>query len=131
MIELTGARFIAVLDASALFSIRVTNLALEAAKRGLFQVRWSSLIHEEWTRSVLKVNPDADAAAIQRRRDLMDEAFPDAKIAPRQIHVHSSQMFRTLRPRWLDQPHPPIATERIEAKFCFPNWSNQFRIRCD
>jgi predicted nucleic acid-binding protein len=78
---LTVARFIALLDASALHSIRFTNLALEVANGRLFQPRWSADIHEEWQRSVLKQNPSTRADAITNRREQMDIAFPDAMVS--------------------------------------------------
>jgi hypothetical protein len=80
MIELTGARFIVLLDASALFSIRVTNLVLDVAKRGVFQVRWSDAIHDEWTRALVGKKPGTDPAGIARRRQVMDQSFPDALV---------------------------------------------------
>lgn len=75
------SRFIAILDASVLFSIRATNLALHAANEGLYQPRWSPDIHEEWTRSLLAKNPAADPQRIVYRRTTMDGAFPSALVS--------------------------------------------------
>ena len=80
MIGLVPSRFIAVLDASVLFSIRATNLTLEMAKAGLFQPRWTQDIHEEWTRALRRKNPGVEPAPIAKRRREMDEGFPDALI---------------------------------------------------
>ena len=80
MIEFGSSSTIAVLDASALFSIRVTDLALQAAAEGLFQPRWSAKIHDEWTAALLRRNPAADKAKIAYRRDTMDRSFPDALV---------------------------------------------------
>ena len=80
MTERTGTRFVALLDASVLFSIRVTNLALQVATQGLFQPKWSDAIHDEWARSVVAKDQSQDPARINRRRTIMDQSFPDAKI---------------------------------------------------
>ncbi len=39
---------------------------------GLFRARWTSEIHDEWTRNLLLNRPDLDAQKLQRTRDLMD-----------------------------------------------------------
>lgn len=80
MTPFAGSRFIAVLDASVLFSIRATNLTLEIAKSGLFQPKWTADIHDEWTRGLLRKNPAADPATIAKRRREMDASFPDALV---------------------------------------------------
>lgn len=74
------ARFLALIDASALFSIRVTNLSLEIAKSGVFQPRWSQTIHDEWRQAVQSSNPATDPARLAARQGAMDRAFPDALI---------------------------------------------------
>jgi len=71
---------VVLLDASVLFSIRVTNLTLQTASARLFQPRWSNDIHEEWSRSILSKIPNAKIDKIQRRRTIMDKAFPDALV---------------------------------------------------
>lgn len=81
MIGLTGSRFVALLDASVLFSIRATNLSLEFAKAGLFQPRWTADIHDEWTRALLRKNPSSPTDLIRKRRSAMDAAFPDAIVS--------------------------------------------------
>ena len=74
------ARFIAVLDASVLYSIRATNLALHAAAVGLYQPVWTTMIHDEWTRSLLAKSPAANLAKIASRRAQMDQFFPSALV---------------------------------------------------
>jgi PIN domain len=67
-----------VMDASVLYSIRATNLMLEAASHHLFRPQWTDDIHAEWTRSVLARRPGADPASIAKRCNDMDTYFPDA-----------------------------------------------------
>lgn len=80
MIELAGSRYVAVLDASVLFSIRATNLILEIATHHLFQPRWTDDIHAEWTRNLVAKSPSVDPARIAKRRRDMELYFPNARI---------------------------------------------------
>ena len=75
------ARFIALLDASLLYSQRATNITLHAAKARLFQPTWSAAIHDEWTRGLIKYRPDASPEGVARRRAAMDRSFPGALAA--------------------------------------------------
>lgn len=89
MIELAGARLVAVLDASVLHSIRATNLLLQVATHNTFHPRWSDAIHDEWTRSVLRKNALADPAKLAKRRRDMDGYFPLALVTGFEAHIPS------------------------------------------
>ena len=47
---------------------------------GLFRARWSAMIHDEWTRSVLRVRPELTAVQLSRTRQLMDSHVLDALV---------------------------------------------------
>ncbi|HEY1132770.1 MAG TPA: PIN domain-containing protein [Roseateles sp.] len=75
------SHFTAVLDANVLHSQPLTSLLLELAVARLYRPAWSQDIHTEWRRSVLRVRPDVDSAALDRRRAAMDAALPDACVS--------------------------------------------------
>jgi predicted nucleic acid-binding protein len=69
----------ALLDANVVYSIRVTDLLLTLAEHGLFEPMWSDEILAEALEALLRV-PGRDDAAVRRRFDSMNGAFPDARV---------------------------------------------------
>lgn len=53
---------------------------MQLAMTGLFRARWSAMIHDEWTRSVLRVRPDLTREQLDRTRQLMDAHVLDAVV---------------------------------------------------
>lgn len=72
--------WIAFLDSSVLFPVFISNLLLFLSKAELFEARWSPDVHREWIESRLRRFPDADRAALERKKARMDAEFPDALI---------------------------------------------------
>ena len=70
----------AVLDANILYPAPLRDLFMRLAQAGLIRGRWTEAIHEEWTRSVLKNNPQVSAERIARTRTLMNDAVRDCII---------------------------------------------------
>ncbi|WP_345685903.1 hypothetical protein [Novipirellula caenicola] len=62
------SHFTVVYDACVLFPAPLRDLLMQLALTGLFRARWSSMIHDEWTRSVLKVRPDLTVEQLSRTR---------------------------------------------------------------
>lgn len=77
---ISSGRFLAVLDASVLYSVPLTDLFIRLCGAGLYRAIWSDDIHEEWMRSLLARRPDLQRAGLERRRDAMLRALPDARI---------------------------------------------------
>ena len=75
------SHFTALLDANVLHSQPITSLLLELAEARPYRPAWSEHIHAEWRRSVLRVRPEIDPAALDRRRAAMDRALPDACVS--------------------------------------------------
>ena len=75
------SHFTALLDANVLHSQPITSLLLELAEARLYRPAWSEHIHAEWRRSVLRVRPGIDPAALDRRRAAMESALPDACVS--------------------------------------------------
>jgi predicted nucleic acid-binding protein len=74
------ATYTALTDANVLYSIPVTDLILELAATGLFRVRWSEDIHDEWQRAVAEDRKDLPAELLARRRTQMDKHFLGANV---------------------------------------------------
>jgi predicted nucleic acid-binding protein len=83
------ARFTALLDASVLYSMVISDLMLETARSGMFRARWTEHIHDEWQRSLIANRPDLDPLAVRRRRDAMNAAISDAVITGYEAHIAS------------------------------------------
>ena len=69
-----------VLDANVLYPQHICDLFLNFADAKLIRPVWSDWIHDEWMRNVLKSKPQLDPAKIERRKQMMDRAFPDALV---------------------------------------------------
>ncbi|GAA4451715.1 PIN domain-containing protein [Novipirellula rosea] len=74
------SHFPVVYDACVLFPAPLRDLLMQLALTGLFRARWSSRIHDEWTRSVLKVRPDLTVEQLSRTRQLIDSHVLDALV---------------------------------------------------
>lgn len=66
------ATFTALYDACVLYPAPLRDLLMELAITDLFRAKWSSMIHDEWTRSLLKNRQDLSSDDLKRTRQLMD-----------------------------------------------------------
>ncbi len=71
---------IAVYDANILYPAPLRDLFIRIAQAGLVLGRWTETIHDEWTRNVLKNNPNLSAEHLTRTRILMNEAVRDCLV---------------------------------------------------
>ena len=74
------ATFGAFFDANVLYPSGLRNLLMHLALTGVFRAHWSADVHEEWIRNLLKNRPDLTRAKLDRIRQLMDKALPDALV---------------------------------------------------
>ncbi|MGH9040963.1 MAG: PIN domain-containing protein [Acidimicrobiia bacterium] len=74
------ARLVAVLDANVLYPARRRDLFVRLAIADLFSARWTDEILDECFTSVSADRPDLTAAQLERSRQLMGVAVPDACI---------------------------------------------------
>lgn len=72
--------FTAVYDACVLYPAPLRDFLMGLALTGRFRARWSTLIHAEWTRSLLAARPDIRPEQLDRTVALMNAAVPDALI---------------------------------------------------
>lgn len=70
----------AVLDACVLYPAPVRDLLLHLASFGLYTPKWTSRIHDEWIRNLLRNRPDLNYNQLKRTANEMNNAFPDAVV---------------------------------------------------
>jgi predicted nucleic acid-binding protein len=70
----------AVYDANILYPAPVRDLFMRLAQAGLVRAKWTEAIHDEWTRNVLRDNPQLSAERLARTRNLMNEAIRDCLV---------------------------------------------------
>ncbi len=69
-----------VLDACVLYPARLRDLLMHLGLAGLYQPKWSAVIHDEWRRNLLLQRSDINPEALARTTDLMNLALPDANV---------------------------------------------------
>lgn len=74
------AAFIVFYDANVLYPAELRNLLMHLALIGVFRAKWSAEVHEEWIRNLLANRPDLTRTQLERTRQLMDKAAPDALV---------------------------------------------------
>lgn len=74
------SRYTALYDACVLYPAPLRDILVQLAVSDLFRARWTSSIHDEWQRNVLKDRKDLKPADLQRTRELMDEKTRDCLI---------------------------------------------------
>ena len=83
------------IDACVLYPTVMREVVLGCAKVGLFEVRWSARILEEWARATVKLGPEAEVFA-RGEIAVLGAQFPDA-IVP--VHEGLEQRL------WLPDPN--------------------------
>ena len=72
--------FIVLYDANVLYPAEMRNFLMHLALMGVFRAKWSADIHEEWIGSLLENRTDFTRTQLERTRQLMDKAAPDALV---------------------------------------------------
>lgn len=71
----------AILDANVLYPAPLRDLLMHLAVAGLFKAKWTNAIHDEWMRNLLAHRPDLSRPQLERTRELMNRAVPDALVS--------------------------------------------------
>ncbi|PJF38033.1 MAG: PIN domain-containing protein, partial [Phototrophicales bacterium] len=71
---------VALLDANVLYPAPIRDILLQLAVEDVFWGRWTADIHEEWIEALLRNEPHRERVALERTRDLMNQATRDALI---------------------------------------------------
>jgi predicted nucleic acid-binding protein len=75
-----SASFTAFYDANVLYSAALRDLLMVLTNTGLFRVKWSRAVQEEWISNLLKNRPDLTREKLERTRLLMDKHAIDAVV---------------------------------------------------
>jgi predicted nucleic acid-binding protein len=73
------ARYTALLDACVLYPLAMTDALLSLATSGFFAAKWTTMIENEWVRSLERQRPDL-IGKLEVRRDSMRAAVPDWEV---------------------------------------------------
>jgi hypothetical protein len=74
------SQYTALFDANVLYPAPMRDILLQVAVADLFRAKWTADIHREWIEALLEHEPHRDRAALDRTRDLMDQATRDSLI---------------------------------------------------
>jgi hypothetical protein len=72
--------FVVVYDACVLYPAPLRDLLVRIARTGVVRARWSDQILNECFRSILRDRPDLRPEDLERTRELMNKALPDALV---------------------------------------------------
>jgi PIN domain len=72
--------YTALLDANVLYPAPVRDILLQLAVTDIYRAKWTADIHREWIGALLRSEPHRDRAALERTRDLMDNAVRDCLV---------------------------------------------------
>jgi len=75
-----SSSFTALLDANVLYPAPLRDILLHLASVDLYKPKWTEDIQEEWIRNLLLNREDLNRENLQRTKDAMNSAFPDANI---------------------------------------------------
>jgi len=70
----------ALYDACVLYPAPLRDLLMSLTQTGLFQARWTEMIHEEWIRNLLANRADLSRERLERTRDRMNAAVRDCLV---------------------------------------------------
>lgn len=105
----TANPFVVVLDANVFFPMRVRDILLSFADAGLFRVRFTDEIIDEWTRSLLVLKPHLEAS-IRTQEALIRDQFAESLVTG---HM---PLIDGLTLRDPDDRHVPAAAIRCSAQ---------------
>lgn len=77
---------VVVLDANLLYPFQLRNLLVQFGVDGVIAPRWTARIHEEWIGNLVATGR-APLDRLQRTRDLMNRALPDAEVQGWERHM--------------------------------------------
>lgn len=109
---------VALLDANVLYPSLTRNLLMHCATSGVIAARWTSTIHDEWIKNLLSHQPDLDEQKLQRTRQMMERAVPDAEVTGYEVRIPELMLILP------DQNDAHVLAAAIHAKAQFLVTSN-------
>ncbi|MEP5730315.1 MAG: PIN domain-containing protein [Sulfitobacter sp.] len=74
------SHYTALLDANVLYPAPMRDVLMQLAVTDIFKAKWSEDIHREWIDALMRNEPHRDRAALERTRDLMNQATRDCLV---------------------------------------------------
>lgn len=75
-----SSNFTVIYDACVLYPAPLRDLPMRLALTDLYRARWTDVIHDEWTRNVLKQQPDLKAVDLERTPLLINTHVRDSLV---------------------------------------------------
>lgn len=72
---------IALLDANVLYPAPLRDVLLQLAVSDIYRACWTDDIHQEWIDALLRNEPHRKREKLEKTRDMMNQAIPDATIS--------------------------------------------------
>jgi predicted nucleic acid-binding protein len=72
--------FIVFLDANVLYPVELRSFLMYLAVSGIYRVKWSAEVQEEWISNLLLNRSDLTREKLERTRKLMEKHVPDALV---------------------------------------------------
>ncbi|WP_380183880.1 PIN domain-containing protein [Kalamiella sp. sgz302252] len=69
-----------VLDACVIYPNRLRDLLMRLGLSGLYQPKWTAVIHNEWQRNLVANAPEISREKVKQVEALMNKALPDALV---------------------------------------------------
>lgn len=82
----------AFLDANVLYPAPMRDVLMQLAVTDVFKAKWSEDIHREWTDALIRNEPHRDRTAIERTRDLMNQATRDCLVTGYEAWIPSLEL---------------------------------------
>ena len=79
------SHYTALLDANVLYPASMRDVLMQLAITDVFKARWSEDIHCEWIDALMRNEPHRDRAALERTRDLMNQATRDCLVTDHEV----------------------------------------------
>lgn len=74
------SHYTALLDANVLYPAPMRDVFMQLALTDIFKAKWSEDIHREWIDALMRKEPHRDRTALDRTRDLMNQATRDCLV---------------------------------------------------
>ena len=74
------SHYTALLDANVLYPAPMRDVLMQLVVTDIFKAKWSDSIHREWIDALMRNEPHRDRTALERTRDLMNQATRDCLI---------------------------------------------------
>lgn len=75
-----SSNYTVVFDANLMYPAPLRSFLMYLALSGEFRARWTEMIHDEWTRNLLKDRPKIDPEYLQTCRELMNSHVPGSVV---------------------------------------------------